>query len=205
LPAAPRSSRRCSGKGSRSPGGTHRGRGVVAASALLLAPIHRSAWKGKSPKYAWPRSDSLTLVGASLPPGLCVSRRRGAMRELPVASPSRPAAKHTSLASESPVWARQRPPVWGMRPGPSRATIWSDSSRARHFSPLQGTAARPSLCPYSPECVEGLFSELRLEGVLGSRVRLARSNHLCAYDVLRATDGVNLARVGSCASAPVTR
>jgi hypothetical protein len=33
-------------------------------------------------------------------------------------------------------------------------------------SPLRGTAARPSSCPYSPECVEGKFSEVRLYRVL---------------------------------------
>ena len=34
-------------------------------------------------------------------------------------------------------------------------------------SPLRGTAARPSSCLYSPKCLEGEFSELRAEGVLG--------------------------------------
>ena len=39
-------------------------------------------------------------------------------------------------------------------------------SRVRLFPPSK--AARPSLCPYSPKCVEGVFYELRLHGVLRS-------------------------------------
>ena len=50
------------------------------------------------------------------------------------------------------------------------------------LSPLQGTAARPSSCLYSPECVEGAFCELRAEGVLrSSERRLSHASllHLC--------------------------
>jgi hypothetical protein len=39
-------------------------------------------------------------------------------------------------------------------------------SRARQYPPLQGGPA--FFLPYSPECVEGEFSELRIDGVLGS-------------------------------------
>ena len=46
-------------------------------------------------------------------------RTRGPCAAAPVA-PSGLASKHTTLATQSPIWARQRPPVWGMRPGPPR-------------------------------------------------------------------------------------
>jgi hypothetical protein len=53
----------------------------------------------------------------------------------------------------------RRPPVLGTR-GFETCTTIPSRGRACHFSPLQGTAARPSSCLYSFECVEGLFSEV---------------------------------------------
>ena len=56
----------------------------------------------------------------------------------------------------------QRSPIWVIRAFITRITI-PLRGRACLFFPLQGTAARPSSLPYSPDCLEGKFSEVRIQ------------------------------------------
>jgi hypothetical protein len=79
-----------------------------------VSPAGPSARLSGARPFALPRADSLSPP-SSRPR---VEESGGHAPRPPI--PSGPASKHKPLASESPVWAGQRPPVWGMRSAPLR-------------------------------------------------------------------------------------
>src|ERR687897_301994 len=64
---------------------------------------------------------------------------------------------------EAPLQVQSPPPQWR---GVDHYTLLITLSRRPR--PRDWGVAAPLSCPYSPECVEGEFCELRLLGILGS-------------------------------------
>ena len=85
-------------------------------------------------------------------------------------SPPGPLWKHTPCRETSPVWARQRSPVWGMRPWPARHY---NRDRFRPGTPLFPPPRNGDPAFFMPLC-----TRVRGRGVLRSSVsRLLRSLH----------------------------